>query len=181
MKRKKILFCDNSLKELLNFRYDVISDYLKRDFDVVIVAPNNRETQLHYEHLKYVPICLSRSGMNPIKDIIYFFRLFLIYREERPDYIFHYTIKPNIYGTIAARLCGIHSTAMIAGLGYVFKRSGLVCKIAIILYKFALRFADHVFVLNQSNYDLLLRMKMATAEQLILLKGGEGVNLLYFK
>lgn len=181
MSRKKILFCDNSLKEFINFRYDVVCDYLKRDFDVVIVAPLNRDIPLYHEHLKYVPISLNRSGMNPIMDFVYFIKLYQIYRKERPDYIFHYTIKPNIYGSIAAKLCKVHSTAMIAGLGYVFNRSGVRCRIAIFLYKFALKFVDHVLVLNRSNYDLLLNMKIVTAKQLILLKGGEGVNLVHFK
>ena len=59
-----------------------------------------------------------------------FFCLLGIYRKERPDYIFHFTIKPNIYGTLAARLLGIHSTVMVAGLGFTFSHGGWASKMA---------------------------------------------------
>ena len=103
--------------------------------------------------------------------------LYKIYRKEKPDYIFHYTIKPNIYGSIAARLCHIPSTAMIAGLGFVFNKNGIGSLIARGLYRFAMRFPEHIFVLNKSNRDVVLERHMATSEQLILLSGGEGINL----
>lgn len=176
----KVLFCDNSLRELLNFRKNVIDSYVENGWDVVLVAPRNCDYMPESSRIKVIPISeLQRSGKNPFQDLNYFCALRKIYRTERPDYIFHYTIKPNIYGTLAAKSCGIHSSAMVAGLGYVFNKSGMGNKIARSLYKFALRFADYVFVLNAYNYEYL-KDKFVSRKKLILLKGGEGVDLRHF-
>lgn len=177
---KKILFCDNSLRDLINFRGDVINSYAADGFEVVLVAPLTCEYTSAYPNIRHIPVELNRSGMNPLKELLYMWTLYRIYRQERPDYIFHYTIKPNIYGSMAAHLCGIRSTAMIAGLGYVFNKKGIGSAIARTLYRFAMCFPEHVFVLNTYNRDVILEKKMATSKQLILLVGGEGINLEQF-
>lgn len=176
----KILFCDNSLRELLNFRGDVIRSYAAEGHEVVLVAPQTCEYELELSNIRHIPVTMERSGMNPLHELRYLWTLCRIYRKERPDYIFHYTIKPNIYGSLAARLCGISSTAMIAGLGYVFNKGGIGSAIARGLYRFAMRFPEHVLVLNAYNRSVLLENKIATDRQLILLHGGEGINLEHF-
>jgi glycosyltransferase len=182
MARRKILFCDNSLRELLNFRKEIICHYASNGYDVVLVAPQNMDIyQWELPNIRFVPVIMNRSGTNPIEDLKYFFRLKRIYAKEKPDYIFHYTIKPNIYGTFAARSCGIRSSAMIAGLGYVFSRKNIPNWIARYLYKTALRYSEYVLVLNKSNRDFLIDKKIASREKIILLSGGEGVNLNHFQ
>lgn len=173
----KILFCDNSLRELLNFRGNVIRYYTEHGFEVVLVAPETLEDYSLGKNVRYIPVKLNRSGMNPWRDWLYFKDLCAIYRAERPDYVFHYTIKPNIYGTLAAHRCKISSSAMIAGLGYVFYRRGPGCGIARWLYRFALQFSDKVLVLNAANKDFLLSHRMVKSDQIIHLIGGEGVDL----
>lgn len=179
-KSQCILFCDNSLRELINFREDVINSYANAGKRVILVAPKNREYNPESPNIKYIPIDVDRGGMNPIRDIKYFMNLYGIYRRERPDYIFHYTIKPNIYGSIASKLLKIPSTAMIAGLGFVFTSDSIGSQIARRLYKFALKFPEYVLVLNKYNKDLLIKKSLIPSDRLILLKGGEGVNLSKF-
>ncbi|MGI6219822.1 MAG: glycosyltransferase [Bacteroidaceae bacterium] len=181
MKPKKILFCDNSLRDLINFRGDVLNNYAADGFEVVLVAPATCEFHSDYPNMRYIPVEFNRSGMNPLKELEYMRTLYKIYRHERPDYIFHYTIKPNIYGTLAARFCHIRSTAMIAGLGYVFNSSGLGNAIARFLYRFAMHFSEHVLVLNTYNRDIVLKKGIASSGQVILLSGGEGINLEQFR
>ncbi|WP_289157778.1 glycosyltransferase [uncultured Muribaculum sp.] len=176
----KILFCDNSLRELLNFRGDVIDDYSAKGNEIVLLAPKNRDYPPDNDRIKYIPIEVGRSSMNPFSDFKYFFELIRIYRKEKPDYIFHYTIKPNIYGSFAAKLLGIPSTAMIAGLGYVFTNKGLGCWIARMLYRISMLCPEKVLVLNEYNQELLIKKKIVKREKIILLKGGEGVNLSKF-
>lgn len=180
IKSRCILFCDNSLRELINFREDVINSYAKAGNRVILVAPNNREYNPEFPNIKYIPIEVDRGGMNPIRDMKYFMNLYRIYRKERPNYIFHYTIKPNIYGSLAAAILKIPSTAMIAGLGYVFTSNSIGSRIARKLYKIALKFPEWVLVLNRYNKDLLIGKGLISSERLILLKGGEGVNLSKF-
>lgn len=177
MNTKTILFCDNSLRELLNFRGEVIDYFASSGYRVILVAPKNIQVNNLAPNICVYPIQLNRSGKNPIGELKYFNVLRSIYKKEKPEYIFHYTIKPNIYGTIAAKWCGIPSTVMIAGLGYVFNGGGLGNFVARSLYKFALRFTDKVFVLNAGNKALLKEKNMVSPDKVILLEGGEGINL----
>lgn len=177
MNLHKVIFSDNSLKELLNFREPVIQSYLKNEWSVTLVCPYNSQPPKLGKNFKIRPIKLNRGSMNPFRDLIYFSRLLSIYRNEKPDYIFHYTIKPNIYGTFAAKLLGIKSTMMVAGLGYIFTKNDFRCRVGRVLYKMAMKLTNHVIVLNEANYELLLKSNMVRKEKLILLKGGEGIDL----
>lgn len=177
----KILFCDNSLKELINFRGDVIEHFWKKGERIVLVAPDNANCPELDQHYKLYDVNIHRSGMNPLTDLRYLIKLFKIYKKERPDIIFHYTIKPNIYGSIAAKILGIPSIAMIAGLGYAFNHTGIKTKIARGLYRISMRFPKAVFVLNEENLSLLVKYKIVMPEKAVLLHGGEGVNLNKYK
>lgn len=178
----KIIFSDNSLSCLLNFRGPVIEHCISLGYEIVLVAPQDGKCDLLKipQSVRYIPIVLDRTGINPWKDLRYFMQLFRIYRSERPDYIFHYTIKPNIYGSLVTGILRIKSSAMVAGLGYVFSKNTFSNRIARLLYKIALHFSDKVFVLNQSNRDTLLQYNIANEKKLIWLKGGEGVDLQRF-
>ncbi len=165
----------------MNFREPVFNTFARRGIKIKLICPENREYTPTEKNVSVEPIYLSRSGMNPIADFIYFCKLVKLYIKEKPDYVFHYTIKPNIYGTLAAKLVGIPSTAMIAGLGYVFSNDGFRSRIGRVLYKFALRFSERILVLNQYNYDFVISEGIARKDQVILLKGGEGVDLNRFR
>ncbi|MCC8062194.1 MAG: glycosyltransferase family 4 protein [Rikenellaceae bacterium] len=182
MKLKKILFSDNTLWGLLNFRRGVIEYMIRSGFEVVLVAPTDPMCDL--EELpggaKYIPVELSRTGTNVFADLAYYKALKRIYRAERPDYIFHYTIKPNIYGTLAARSLGIRSSAMIAGLGHVYSENGIGAGVARAMYKYAMRYPQKVMVLNRANRDTLLERKVVAPDKLVWLEGGEGVDLSKF-
>ncbi len=175
----KILFTDNSLWCQLNFRGCIVTHLRDMGHEVVMVSPVDAPSKGMSvpDGVRHIAIDMRRTSMNPLHDVRYFFRLFKIYREERPDYIFHFTIKPNIYGTLAARLLGIHGTAMVAGLGFTFSHGGLASKVAHQLFRFALGFADKIMVLNEENGRILMERKVACEEQVVLLDGGEGVDL----
>lgn len=183
MKNKTILFCDNTLWGLVNFRGVVIEYFIKKGYKVILVAPQRADSDMKAEvpiGVRYIPVELGRSSQNPINDMKYFFSLYSIYKRERPDYIFHYTIKPNIYGTLAARLLKIKSTAMMAGLGYVFMEDNVVNRLARSLYRFALRYSNKVFLLNKQNIEQVISKGICRADNIIFLQGGEGVDLKYF-
>ncbi len=178
----KILFSDNVLSGLLNFRGAIIESFFKQGHQVTLVAPQDPLADMTKIPVgaRYIPVEMSRTGTNPVEDWSYYRALKRIYREERPDYIFHYTIKPNIYGSIAAHKLGIRSSAMIAGLGHAFSEGGLKNRIARNLYRWAMRYPEHILVLNRDNYDLLIEKNVVKQEKLILLEGGEGVDLTQF-
>lgn len=177
---RKILFCDNVLWGLVNFRGSVIRHFVQQGDEVVLVAPQDDESIMKVdipEDVRYIPVRLNRCSRNPFTDLIYCAHLYRIYRKEHPDYIFHYTIKPNVYGSIAARLAGINCTGMVAGLGYGLLGDGMLSRLLAVMYRYAFKYASSIFVLNKFNYQYLLDHKFCTSAQLRLFKGGEGVNL----
>lgn len=94
---RKILFCDNVLWGLVNFRGSVIRHFVQQGDEVVLVAPQDDESIMKVdipEGVRYIPVRLNRCSRNPFTDLIYCAHLYRIYRKEHPDYIFHYTIKP---------------------------------------------------------------------------------------
>jgi len=176
----KVLFCNNVLTGLLQFRKDVINDFYARGWDIVIVVPKESINatviaKLNKSWKIYQPD-VRRNSISPLSDLRFMHELYKIYKIEKPDIIFHYTVKPNIYGTFAANLLGIRNVAMVAGLGYLFNGNSVKKKIGRTLYKLALRSADKVFVLNSSNRQVLEDGNYVRPEKLILLEGGEGVN-----
>lgn len=175
----KVLLSDNSLWGLLNFRIDVINSMIDMGYNVTLVAPQDKTSDLKLipHKAKYIPVTLSRTGTNPLSDFAYYKQLKKIYKSEKPDYIFHYTIKPNIYGTLAAKSLSIKSSAMVAGLGHVYIKGGIKNMVARLMYKFALRYPEWVMVLNRANYNILIERKVVCADKLVWLEGGEGINL----
>lgn len=180
----KIIFSDNTLWGLINFRGDIIKHFVNRGAEVVLVAPEKEDKQMRTElpeGVRYLSVEMGRASKSPLKNIKYFFNIISIYHKERPDYIFHYTIKPNVYGTLAAHLFKIPNTAMMPGLGYVFTNNNLTARIARLLYKHSLQFTSHLFLLNRSNFELVLQKKIVSPSKIVLLEHGEGVNLERFR
>lgn len=178
LRNKTILLSDNTLWSCLNFREYIINKFVDQGYHVVIVAPNDNFVEVDIPtNITYEPIEMKRTGSNPIKDFMYMIRLRAIYQKYKPFVIFHYTIKPNIYGTFAAKTLGIPSVAVVTGLGYVFANRGIICKIAHSLYRKALSFAQYVVFLNNDNYQLMLSREMVRISNSIVLTGGEGINI----
>ena len=176
----KIIFCDNTLWGLVNFRGEVIRHFMRKGHQVVLVAPEKEDKQMRTtipDGVRYIPVKMARTSLNPVKDFGYFMRILKIFRAERPDYIFNYTIKPNIYGSIAARLCGCRSTAMMAGLGYIFINDSLLLRIARTVYRFGLLFTDHLIVLNSFIREMVVQKRFCNPKKIDFLEGGEGIDI----
>lgn len=181
----KIFLCDNRLGGLLGFRPDVIGHFVQKGHDVTLVVPEPKNDWdyvgvSNLNNVRMVNVRMRPSGFNPFSDLFLFFQYLKLFWSERPDIVFNYTIKPNIYSSIAARICGARVVCMLAGLGYTFSGKGFFAKLLRRFYRFGLSMAEHVFVLNQSNYDLFRSSGFVTQDKLILLKGGEGVNPDYY-
>lgn len=178
---KTVLFSDNSLWGCFNYRGYVIRKFVDAGYRVVVAAPNDcADGFVIPESVIYEPVRISRKGTNPFKDIFYLARLLRLYRKYKPATIFHYTIKPNIYGTLIAALLGIPSVAIVTGLGYVFNNNNITARIAKMLYTFALRFSTRTIFLNEDNMALMLRMGAVKDHRAILFEGGEGVDVSSF-
>ncbi|MDE6794577.1 MAG: glycosyltransferase family 1 protein, partial [Muribaculaceae bacterium] len=122
---KKVIFCNNNIKGQLHFRKEIMDSFEKDGWQVILIVPKFTHTEPIMNQLgkswKLYEMDMEPNSINPIKDSTYLFDLLKIYRKEKPDIIFNYTIKPNIYSTIAAKIAGIKTVDMLAGLGYIFE------------------------------------------------------------
>ena len=172
----KIFFTANVLWDIYIFRGGVIRALVEAGHDVTVIAPHETRVDMEKElGVKVINISLNKRGMNPIEDLKLFRELYKIYKQEKPDIIFHYTIKANVYGTLAAHFAKVKSVAILTGLGYAFVTKSLVSKIAKILYKISLPFAEEICVLNEADKNLLAEEKIIDKDRIFVLSG-EGIN-----
>lgn len=176
----KVLFVNNSLRGLVYFRLDVIRHLQEHGHEVVAVVPSSERNNEDVEGLKLLYVPLRRTSKNPFLDLVFFFSLIRIFICERPHYAFLYTIKPNIYGTLAARLCRVPSSMMMAGLGYVFLHNSLYCRIARGMYRIAMKYSEKLLLLNEDDVKTITKLGMCRPYKIIHLESGEGVNLQHF-
>jgi glycosyltransferase involved in cell wall biosynthesis len=173
---------------LINFRGDLISTLIAQGCDVVCLAPAvapETADKINSLGASVFSVDLERTGINPFKDAIATLKLWRKLRQIRPDVFMPYTIKPVIYGSVAAYLAGVpHRVALITGLGFTFteaeQEEHTLLKSAIkLLYKFGLRCATTVVVQNPDDRSLLIQQKMVAAHKLTVVDGS-GVSLQRF-
>ncbi len=175
----KILFNNNNTFGLTVFRIDIIRHFLECGHEVILVCPVRMVDDLKKmpPGAKMIPIYANRASTGIIDNLSYLKQLYKIFKKERPDYVFNYTIKPNIYGAFAAKLLGIPNSCMMAGLGYAFSHNDMSSRIARALYRLSMKCTQHIMVLNESNYNTLQEKRLCKKEKILWLKGGEGVNI----
>jgi len=175
-----VVLVANTLWSIYNFRKGLIKSLISKGNKVTVVGPEDQyssELQKLGCAIELVPI--SSQGMNPLTDLILIYRLKIIYDRLNPDFIFHYTIKPNIYGSIAAGLSRKNSIAITTGLGYVFNKSSWFTNIISRLYSFSFKYAKEVWFLNEDDKNIFLDKKLVQKNKAFVLDG-EGVDTDYF-
>lgn len=171
----------NTSWNIYNFRMNFVRTLMANGFEVHTIAPVDDYTHFLSEAgCTHHPVRMDSRGANPIKDSALIVELYGIYRRIKPDIILHYTIKPNVYGTLAASLLKIPVINNVCGLGTVFLKNNLVSAIAIMLYKISFRFATKVFFQNPDDLKLFLDKKLVPAAAVDLLPGS-GIDLSRFK
>lgn len=177
----KIAIVLNTSWNIYNFRMNFIRTLLQRGYEVHTIAPHDRYTHFLQEAgCIHHPVKMDSRGVNPIKDLGLVIELWSIYRKVKPDTILHYTIKPNIYGSLAASFLKIPTINNVCGLGTVFLKKSLVSSIAISLYKLAFRFPKKVFFQNPDDRDLFLTKQLVSKDAADLLPGS-GIDLTRFQ
>ena len=167
----------NTSWNIWNFRRSLVKALQAAGHEVLAIAPPDAYSERLETELgcRFVPIPMENKGTNPVKDAALTRRFYRIYRRERPDVVLHYTIKPNIYGTLAARLAGIPSVNNVSGLGTVFIVKNLVSKVALGLYRFAFQFPKRVFFQNGDDRQLFLENGLVD-QRITDLLPGSGVD-----
>lgn len=176
----KVLILANNDIGLYNFRKELIEELIAQKNRVYLSLPDGPKIQaLVTMGAEFIDTPVNRRGINPITDIKLLIKYFQIIKMVKPDYIFSYTIKPNIYGGISSRIKKVPLLATITGLGTVFQKDGLLKDFIIFLYRQALKSARSVLFENVSNLNTFVENSIITSKQAVLLNGA-GVNIEQF-
>lgn len=188
----KFLMISSFLPSVLNFRGKLLEAIQAKGYEIHIMAPD----------LKYFPeevaklsalgyqvyrIPMHRTEANPIYDLKTLFMIYRSIRKIQPDVILSYTIKPVIYGTLAAWMANVPKCfALITGLGYAFQniesgKRSFFQKLVHGLYAQALQHADKVFFQNPDDLKLFQDMQLLSASKPTVVVNGSGVNVQDFE
>ena len=181
----RILVMAGFAESLVNFRGALLREMVDCGHEVYACAPAASsvvKAALTEMGVRYYPVALDRTGLNPVRDLLAIKRLISLFRIIKPDIFLGYTIKPVIYGSIAARIVGVPAIySMITGLGYSFSgnslKSKLVGGIASFLYRFGLKFNNHVFFQNPDDLELFLQKGLICNAAQAVLINGSGVDI----
>jgi glycosyltransferase involved in cell wall biosynthesis len=172
----------NTTWNIYNFRLNLIDIFISNGYNVVIIAPVDE--YIHYKELypsvKHFGLrTLDRDGMNPIKDFLLILELWRRYRMIKPDLVIHFTNKPNIFGTIAARLAGCPNMSVVTGLGYTFIHNGWLQRVITELYRQTIPWMQVIIFENTRDKAYFVHHRIASPEKAVSVKGC-GVDTEYF-
>ena len=174
---------------LVNFRGELIKRFVSLGYQVIACAPGGSDKtigELERIGADYCDIPVSRTGLNPFEDIRTFFALLSLFRKERPDAVLAYTIKPVIYGSLAAKAASVSAMfSMITGLGNPFMAKGFKSKLIRVLvsylYRNGLTANKKVFFQNPDDLAEFKQRGLLGANDKGVLINGSGINTQSFQ
>ena len=173
---KKVLILANNDVGLYQFRQELIAELLKKNKIYISLPYGDMIEPLKKKGCKFIDTPVDRRGLNPIKDMELFIYYMELLKKVKPDLVITYTIKPNIYGSLACELLGIPYAVNITGLGTAFQKKGALRALVTMMYKVSLRKAKVVFFENCENQQIFIDEKIVPENKTCLLNGA-GVNL----
>lgn len=177
---KKILFLVNHDYTVYNTRLELVERLLQEGYEVHVSSPDGvRIPELKQLGCHFHEIYINRHGMNPIEELKLISTYKSLFKNISPDVILGFTIKPNIYGSIAAKHIGIPFIANITGLGTAVEYKSWKQPIFINLYKYAFKGIFKVYFQNNENRDFFLNNNIIKDHFEMI--PGSGVNLNRFK
>ncbi len=177
----KIILFANTDWYLYNFRLELAKALHARGDDVIFLSPpGDYAAKLAELGFRWLAFPFSRRGMNPLAELGTIFRLWSLYRREKPDLVHHFTIKCVLYGSSAAHLAGVpHIINAITGLGYVFNEGNhLLGALARFFYRLVLKNTQVIFQ-NPDDLEIFTQAKLLQPAQAHLIRSS-GVDLSRF-
>lgn len=187
----KIVLISNSAQSILNFRGKLIDSFHSKGLQVIVLIPRSEDKDIIKKIQKKGCIVdsfyLNRAGINVINDFKSFVNILFLLRKYKPNFLLSYTIKPVIYGSIAAKISGISNTySLVTGLGYAFNNVGEVKhkitifqRIVFKLYKLALMCSRKVIFQNSDDAELFEKMNLVNKKKINVVNGS-GVDLSHY-
>ncbi len=182
----KVIMIAPNTKTFINFRLDLIKEIIKKGHKVVAVIPEEDEKNiLKNEGVDTIRVDLDKNSKSIFKNLKYYFDLKKIIKRENPDIVFSYTIKPIIFGSLAAKKAKVKNIySMLSGLGYIYTNNDFKTKIiraiCSILYKKSLKYNKKVIFQNIDDKNEFIKRKYLNASKCEVVDGS-GVNLDKYK
>ena len=169
-----------------NFRGDLIKEFVKRGYEVVVIGPDQTDVdKIEALGACFVEIPMNKTGTSVIGDLKYCKALTTLLKQEKPGVTLGYTVKPVIYGAIAAKRAGVKNiNSLITGGGYTFISTSFKARVLGVivrsLYRIGLRCADHVIFQNPDDLKEFVKSGLVKKSKCSYVHGS-GVNLDQFK
>jgi len=185
---RRIVVISSLTTSLVNFRLELLRSMVAAGHTVTATGPEDdpkTKAILAEIGVRFVCVPMSRVGLNPVADLKTLLALLRLFRRLQPDLILPYTMKPIIYGGLAARLAGVPSRCfLVTGLGHVFSNAALatvkgrlVHWLSIRLYRYAFSGARVIFAYNRADAADLVDNTLLGAHTALKLVPGTGVDL----
>ncbi len=182
---EKVLFVAANARSLIANRGDLIQEMKARGHHVHALIPDyDFLPEVHDLDISFDLIRLSRTGVDPWSDRKSYQQLKQLITRHKPDVVYSYSIKPVIYGSLAAQACNVPMVAaMITGMGYLFTgetlRQRLLRSVASRMYRRGLAAADRIFFQNPDDLDLFRNLGLLNGSngEKIVRTNGSGINL----
>ena len=176
----KILLTVNTAWNIANFRLNLIKSFQDECWEVITAAPEDDYAEiLRLRGIRFYPIPIQNMGTNPFEDLKLCFTYWKLFKRERPDVLLSFTVKPNIYAGLAAKILVIPYFPNVAGLGTAFIKTNWITWIVKKLYRFALSGANTVFFQNIDDQSLFIQQSLVAPSKVQLLPGS-GVDTTRF-
>jgi glycosyltransferase involved in cell wall biosynthesis len=166
---------------LHNFETGLLHSLNNRGWRIVVAAPpDDYSERLRAGGFDFYPLEMTSKGTNPFRDLQLLRTYISLLRATKPDVLLPFTVKPTVYGSLAARLLGVPVIPTITGLGSSFIRGGPVLHVVKQLYRAALSHAHHLIFLNLDDLALFRTESLIRDEQPVSLVAGSGVDPEHF-
>jgi glycosyltransferase involved in cell wall biosynthesis len=173
----RILLTGNTCFKIANFREGLVRALIARGHEVIVLAPTDPTREKLVEMgCRVLDLPMERNGTSPLAEAALLLRINRTLRRERPDIVFSYTIKNNIYAGLACRWLAVPFVPNVTGLGPAFNDAGLLNRVIRLLYRAAFARARMVFFQNPEDQATFLRARLISADRSRLLSGS-GVDL----
>ena len=176
----KILILANHYNTLRIFRRELLQRLSSLGHELVVSLPETDEENKaiieSYGCRIVIEPAMERRGNNPVKDLALLRNYIRLIKAEKPDKIITYTIKCNIYGAEAAKICKVPCYCNVTGLGSTFQVENFTKKMVSAMYKFSMNKAEKIFFENVGNRDTLVNLGIVRKEQTVVMPGA-GVNV----
>jgi len=180
MGKKVVVIAVNTSWNIYNFRINLAKAIEKQGYKVVIVAPHDEYTKYLQKDFDCYHIHIHNSGTNPFEDIKTIYDFYQLYKQIKPSLVLNYTIKPNIYSSLACIFLGIKNINNITGLGTIFIKDSVITQIAKKMYKYSQKNTDTIFFQNIDDFKLFQRENIINNIQSEILPGS-GVDTKKFR